>query len=64
MAFPNAEDANLEIPGVRDEAIRDAKGFMERHKSPVIFDEIQNTPELVSYVQAESDTSQSSMPDE
>ena len=54
-AFPNAEYVNLEIPDVRDEAIRDARDFMKRHKAPVIFDEIQNTPELVSYVQAEAD---------
>ena len=53
--FREAEYVNLEIPDVREEAVRDAHGFMERHKAPVVFDEIQNAPELVSYVQAETD---------
>ena len=53
--FREAEYVNLEIPDVREEAVRDARGFMERHKAPVVFDEIQNAPELVSYVQAETD---------
>ena len=53
--FTAAEYVNLEIPDIRDEAIRDARTFMERHKAPVIFDEIQNAPEIVSYVQAEVD---------
>ena len=53
--FPDAEYVNLEVPDVRDEAIRDARGFMERHRAPVVFDEIQNAPELVGYVQSETD---------
>ena len=53
--FPDAEYVNLEIPDVREEALRDARGFMARHKAPVIFDEIQNAPEIVSYIQAEVD---------
>ena len=43
--FPDAEYVNLEIPDVREEALRDARGFMQRHKAPVIFDEIQNAPQ-------------------
>ena len=53
--FADAEYVNLEIPDIREEARRDARGFMERHKAPVIFDEIQNAPEIASYVQAETD---------
>jgi len=53
--FSNAEYVNLEIPDVREEAIRDSRGFMERHKAPAVFDEIQNAPQIVSYVQAETD---------
>lgn len=53
--FADAEYVNLEIPDIRDEALRDARGFMERHKAPAIFDEIQNAPEIASYVQAETD---------
>ena len=33
----------------------DARGFFARHPAPVIFDEIQNAPELVSYIQVEVD---------
>lgn len=40
---------------MREEALRDARGFMQRHKAPVIFDEIQNAPQIVSYIQAASD---------
>lgn len=54
-AFPDAIYVNLEIPDVRDEAIRDARGFMERYTAPAIFDEIQNAPQIVSYIQAEAD---------
>ena len=53
--FADAEYVNLEISDIRDEARRDARGFMERHKAPAIFDEIQNAPEIASYVQAETD---------
>ena len=53
--FPDAEYVNLEIPDVREEALRDARGFMQRHKAPVIFDEIQNAPQIISYIQAASD---------
>lgn len=51
MVFSAAEYVNLEIPDVREEARRDARSFMERHAAPAIFDEIQNVPELVSYIQ-------------
>ena len=53
--FPDAEYVNLEIPDIREEATRDARAFMERHRAPAIFDEIQNAPEIVRYVQAEVD---------
>ena len=53
--FNDAEYINLEIPDVRDEALRDARGFMARHPAPAIFDEVQNAPQIVSYIQAESD---------
>lgn len=49
--FPECEYVNLELPDVRDEAIADARGFLSRHPAPVIFDEIQNVPELVKYLQ-------------
>lgn len=55
QAFPAAEYVNLEEPDARDEAARDARGFLARHPAPAVFDEIQNAPELVSYLQAEVD---------
>jgi hypothetical protein len=54
-AFPEAEYVNLEIPDIREEARRDARLFIERHAAPAIFDEVQNAPEIVSYIQAEVD---------
>ena len=53
--FSDAEYVNLEIPDLRDEAIRDPRGFMERHAAPAVFDEVQNAPQLVNYVQATVD---------
>ena len=54
-AFPEAEYVNLEIPDIREEARRDARLFIERHCAPAIFDEVQNAPEIVSYIQEEVD---------
>ena len=51
MLFPDFEYVNLEYPDIRDEALRDPRGFLLRHPAPVIFDEIQNTPQLLSYIQ-------------
>ena len=53
--FSECEYVNLEQPDVREEALSDARGFLARHPAPVIFDEIQNVPELVSYIQPEVD---------
>lgn len=55
--FAAAEYVNLEEPDVREEAIRDARGFLARHQAPAVFDEIQNAPGLVSYIQAMVDES-------
>ncbi len=46
--FKAAEYVNLEIPDVREQAQSDARGFLERHPAPAIFDEIQNVPSLLS----------------
>lgn len=56
--FPSAEYVNLEIPDVRDQAMRDARSFIERHPAPVVFDEIQRVPMLLSYIQAKVDETQ------
>ena len=56
--FKAAEYVNLEIPDVREQAQSDARGFLERHPAPAIFDEIQNVPSLLSYIQAKVDEMQ------
>jgi predicted AAA+ superfamily ATPase len=50
--FPDFDYVNLEIPDVREEAQNDPRGFLLRHPAPAIFDEIQRTPPLLSYLQA------------
>ena len=52
MAFPDREYASLENPDVRERAELDPVGFLQQYrKTGVILDEIQNTPELLSYIQ-------------
>lgn len=53
--FPNYKYVNLEQRDLRDFAHRDPKGFLASHKPPIILDEIQNCPELLSQVQVEVD---------
>ncbi len=55
MLFPTFDYVNLEIPDVRAEALRDPRGFLLRHAAPVILDEIQHAPMLLSYIQADVD---------
>lgn len=49
--FPQHAYANLEDPQLRALARDDAKAFLHRFPAPVIFDEIQRVPELLSYLQ-------------
>lgn len=42
---------SLENPEIRQLAIDDPKAFLKRYPSPVIFDEIQRVPTLLSYLQ-------------
>jgi len=53
--FPNHEYVNLELPNIRKAAQDDAIGFFKTHPGPVILDEIQRVPELLSYIQGISD---------
>ncbi len=46
---------NLENPELRSLAVEDPKTFMLRYPVPVIFDEIQNVPELLSWIQVTVD---------
>lgn len=48
--FPGHRYASLEAPDVRARAVSDPRGFLGRG-DPMILDEIQRAPELLSYVQ-------------
>ena len=50
--LPEHDYANLESPDVREFAREDPRGFLAEHPNPVILDEIQRVPELLSCVQA------------
>ncbi len=55
MAFPNYSYCNLEHPEIRDIAKNDPKGFFNQFKAPLIIDEVQRVPELLSYIQVNVD---------
>lgn len=46
---------SLEAPHVRERALADPVGFLGDHPPPVILDEIQHTPALLSYLQVAID---------
>src|SRR5262252_4570611 len=48
--FPHAQYVLLEDPDIQLRVRNDARAFLEELHAPVIFDEIQNTPELLNYV--------------
>jgi hypothetical protein len=49
--FPHLKYANLEAPDTRRFATEDPRGFLAVHSGSVILDEIQRTPDLLSYIQ-------------
>lgn len=51
VAFPNLPYVSLEEPDIRQIALTDARGFLANYPNGVILDEIQNTPDLFSYIQ-------------
>ena len=57
MQFPDYDYVNLEDPEVRTLAEQDAKEFLHRHPAPLVIDEIQRLPQLLSYIQVECDRS-------
>jgi predicted AAA+ superfamily ATPase len=46
---------SLEPPDFREAAIKDPRGFLELYPPPVIFDEVQYTPELLPYIKEKID---------
>jgi len=49
-ALPHAQYVLLEDPDIQDRIRRDPRAFIEDLRPPVIFDEIQNTPQLLDYI--------------
>jgi predicted AAA+ superfamily ATPase len=56
MAFPDHNYVSLENPDSRFRAASDPKGFLAALSSDTILDEIQNVPEIFSYLQEIIDT--------
>ena len=51
-AFPALPYVSLEEPDIRQIALTDPRGFLSNYPTGVILDEVQNTPELFSYIQS------------
>lgn len=51
MQFPDYHYVNLEDPDMRMIAEADAREFLKLYSPPVIIDEIQRVPKLLSYIQ-------------
>lgn len=48
--FPDHEYRSLEAPDIRSQALQDPRGFLAA-ESPMVIDEVQRAPELLSYIQ-------------
>jgi len=51
-AFPGLPYVSLEEPDIRQIALTDARGFLSNYPQGAILDEIQNVPDLFSYIQS------------
>lgn len=51
ITYPDFEYCNLEDPETRNLAATDANAFFSGYSTPLIIDEIQRVPELLSYIQ-------------
>lgn len=51
MEFPEYTYCNLENPEIRNFALTDPNAFFDQFPCPLIIDEIQRVPELLSYIQ-------------
>lgn len=49
--FPNMKYFNLEDPNIKEYAKTDPRGFLSSSDTGMVIDEIQNLPELLSYIQ-------------
>jgi uncharacterized protein len=50
-AFPSLPYVSLEEPDIRQIALTDARGFLANYPDGTVLDEVQNTPDLFSYIQ-------------
>lgn len=50
---------SLDPPDVRRAAAENPRGFLDMHPSPVVFDEVQYAPDLLSYIKERIDASRS-----
>lgn len=55
--FPQKRYVTFDDPFLEEQATHNAMMFMELNKPPVIFDEVQRTPELFRYIKMECDKS-------
>ena len=55
MTFKNHKYVSLEEPEMRELATSDPRTFIRRYHPPVIFDEVQRVPDLLSYIQSQVD---------
>lgn len=55
MLFPDYGYVNLEDPDLRRAAEADGADFMAKHPAPLIIDEVQRVPELLSRIQVKAD---------
>lgn len=46
---------SLEPPDVRAAAVADPRGFLDMHRAPVVFDEVQYAPDLLPYIKEKID---------
>lgn len=53
--FPEHDYRSLEDMETRQFALEDPRGFLRRYSGPVVLDEVQRCPDLVSYIQTEVD---------
>ena len=51
-AFPAMPYASLEEPDMRQIALTDPRGFLANYPAGAVLDEIQHTPDLLSYIQS------------
>lgn len=49
--FPDKPYLSIEDPDLRQFATEDPRGFLAQHPDGAIYDEVQRTPELLSYIQ-------------